>query len=176
MRDLTGPAQGRAIRDLLQGLLITEVLQPSSPLWLLSGWVSDIPCIDNRARQFGAVDPDWPAGFVSLIAVLRTAITRGGSLAIVLRDVEHNHWFVERLRPLQLLYPNQVKWILAPEFHEKGLVGRGFVLSGSMNFTHNGIEVNDEHLIYRTDPDVVAERRLTLETLWQDKLNAGHGS
>lgn len=109
MRDLTGPTQGRAIRDLLQGLFVAEALRPSDPLWILSGWISDIPIIDNRARQFAVVDPDWPIDFIPLSSVLRTMLARGGSLAVVLRDVDHNKLFIERLRSLRIAYPNRIK-------------------------------------------------------------------
>ena len=171
MRDLTGPTQGRAIRDLLQGLFVAEAIQPSDPLWILSGWISDIPIVDNRARQFAIVDPDWPIDLVPLSSVLRTMLARGGSLAIVLRDVEHNRFFVERLRVLRFEYPDRIKTALTPDFHEKDIVGSDFVLSGSMNFTFRGLEVNDEHIVLRTDPSTVAERRLTLEARWREKLD-----
>lgn len=172
MRDLTGPTQGRAIRDLLQGLFVAEALQPSDPLWILSGWISDIPIIDNRARQFAIVDPDWPIGLVPISSILRTMLARGGSLAMVLRDVEHNRSFVERIRSLRIAFPNRIKIKLAPDFHEKDIVGRDFVLSGSMNFTFRGIEVNDEHIIFRSDAATVAERRLTLEAHWRERFDA----
>jgi hypothetical protein len=172
MRDLTGPAQSRGIRDLIQSVLLAEALAPSDPLWLLSGWISDIPVIDNRARQFAAVDPEWPISFVRLTQVLRTILERGGSIAVILREVDHNKAFVEKLKPLGMAHQNRVKLASLPDAHEKGVVGRNFEISGSMNFTHRGIEVNDEHLIYRTSKADVEGRRLTLMGTWQNKLHA----
>jgi len=172
MRDLTGPSQGRAIRDLLQSLLIAETLAPSDPLWILSGWITDIAVVDNRAGRFADVDPDWPLGPVPLTAVLRTIVTRGGSVAIVLRDVDHNRAFLDRLRGFKRSHPGRLKTVATADFHEKGIVGTDYDLSGSMNFTHRGIEVNDEHLILRTDKPTVAGRRLTLDANWRDRLDA----
>jgi hypothetical protein len=172
MRDLTGPTQGRAIRDLLQSLLVTETLAPSDPLWLLSGWITDIAVVDNRAGRFADIDPEWPLGPVRLSAVLRSIVIRGGSVAIVLRDVDHNRPFLDRLRSVQRSHPGRLKIALAAEFHEKGMVGTDYDLSGSMNFTHRGVEVNDEHVILRTDRAVVAARRLTLDAHWRSRLNA----
>ena len=173
MRDLTGPTQGRAIRDLLQTLLVAETLAPSCPLWILSGWITDIAVVDNRAGRFADVDPDWPLGPVPLSAALRTIVARGGSLAVVLRDVSYNRPFLDRLRGIQHSYPGRIRTAVAPEFHEKGMVGTDYDLSGSMNFTHRGVEINDEHLILRTDAAVVATRRLTLDAHWRDRLDAG---
>jgi hypothetical protein len=156
----------------LQSLLVAETLAPSNPLWILSGWITDIAVLDNRAGRFCDVDPEWPLGSVPLSSVLRTIVTRGGSVAAVLRDVDHNGSFVQRLRVIQQAYPDAIKIALAPDFHEKGMVGSDYDLSGSMNFTHRGIEVNDEHLIFRTDRAIVATRRLTLDANWRARLNA----
>ena len=60
-RDLHGPAQSRAVRDLFQCLLIAELFNPSPKLWLFFAWISDVEIIDNSARQFAALEPDWPA-------------------------------------------------------------------------------------------------------------------
>ena len=172
MRDLTGPTQGRAIRDLLQSLLVAETLAPSDPLWILSGWITDIAIVDNRAGRFADVDAEWPRGPVPLSAVMRTIVARGGSVAIVLREVDHNRYFLDRLRGIQQSYPGRLRTALTDDFHEKGIVGADFDLSGSMNFTHRGVEVNDEHLILRTDKATVAARRLTLDAHWRDHLHA----
>jgi hypothetical protein len=42
-----------------------------------------------------------------------------------------------------------------------------FFLSGSMNLTNNGISINGEHLVLRTDPAAVAEQSIELETRWE---------
>ena len=171
MRDLSTPHQGRAVRDVLQSLLVAEAFAPSDPLWLLSGWISDIPIIDNAAGTFIDVDPNWPLGRVHLSQVLRTATRRGGTLRVVLRDVAHNRSFVERLRSIQTNYPDQVGIFLSQEPHEKSLVGKDFELTGSMNFTHSGLGLNDEHLILRTDSASIAARRMTLAFQWDSKFD-----
>ncbi len=171
MRDLTGPLQATAIADLMQSIFVAEALAPSDPLWILSGWISNIPVIDNGAREFGVIDPDWPTGKVSLTQVFRTIVSKGGRIALVLRDVEQNHRFVGRLSSLTREFPNQLWWTLGEYEHQKGIVGRNFDLEGSMNFTFHGITINGEHLIYRTAPDIVAGRRLVLATQWQDAFD-----
>jgi hypothetical protein len=171
MRDLTGPLQANAIADLIQSIFVMEALAPSDPLWILSGWISDIPVIDNSAREFSMIDPDWPTGTVRLVQALSTLVSKGGRLAFVLRDVEQNHQFLDHLKPLKRDFPEQIWWALGEHEHIKGILGRDFHLSGSMNFTHRGIKVNGEHLIYRTAADKVAEQRLVLANQWQDAFD-----
>jgi hypothetical protein len=167
MRDLTGPLQATAISDLMQSIFVAEALAPSDPLWILSGWISDIPVIQNSAREFSVIDPDWPTGWVSLIQVFRTILAKGGRIAFILRDVDQNQKFVARLSSLKREFPSQIWWTLGDHEHTKGIVSRNFDLAGSMNFTHRGIRINGEHLIYRADSKTVAGRRLALATQWK---------
>lgn len=170
MRDLTGSLQATAISDLLQSIFVAESLCPSNPIWILSELISDIPVIYNGSRQFCAIDPDWPIGNVRLIHVLKTILSKKGRIAFVLRDVENNNRFIEHLAPLKKEFNKQLWWILGEFEHQNGIIGRNFDLSGSMNFTHNGISLNGEHLIYRTAPEVVAGRRFELANKWQEAL------
>jgi hypothetical protein len=163
-RDLTGPGQTRAIRDVLQSLFATELLRPSRRLWIGFGWISDIEILDNEARQFSALQPDWPAASIRLSAVIEAVANKGCDVVILIRDHANNRGFIERMRPLQ--QAGLVRMIIAPDFHEKGLLGDDYVLSGSMNLTWNGVTVNDEHVLLRTDSAAVAERRLQLEEKW----------
>jgi hypothetical protein len=172
MRDLTGPAQARSIRDLLQSLLALEALQPSKTFWLLSAWVTDAPILDNGARQYSTIDSEWPAAIVPLSAVLRTMLERGGQINVITRPDPINSPFVESMRRLQRQHGTRLRLILEGDFHDKGLLGDSYELSGSMNFTRKGIETNEEHLIFRTDPQIIAERHLVLSGRWKSKLNA----
>jgi hypothetical protein len=165
-RDLFGPEQTGTIRDLLQSLFITELLRPSSCLWLAFGWISDIEVVDNRARQFAALQPDWPASWIRLSHLMTALVEAGGKIALVLRDIDHNRHFIDAIKPMRDRFPDQVKVAMGGDVHEKGIVGDDFLLSGSMNLTYNGVTVNDEHLTLRTDMASVQEWRLALEQKW----------
>lgn len=165
-RDLHGPAQSRAVRDLLQSLFVAELIHPSPKLWLFFAWISDVDIVDNSARQFAALEPDWPAGPIRLSQVLRTLLDRGMEVRLIIREHGHNDYFIARLQALKARYGDQVKWTIERSFHAKGLLGVDYFLSGSMNLTLNGISVNGEHLVLRTDPAAVAEQSVQLESQW----------
>jgi hypothetical protein len=169
-RDLFGPEQTGTIRDLLQSLFIAELLRPSSCLWLAFGWISDIEVLDNRARQFAALQPDWPASGIRLSRLMAALVEGGARIALVLRDIEHNRQFSDAIQSLRERYPNQVKLAWGKDVHDKGILGDDFLLSGSMNLTYNGVTVNDEHLTLRTDMASVQEWRLALEQKWGKAL------
>jgi hypothetical protein len=169
-RDLHGPAQSRAVRDLFQSLFAAELLKPSETLWLFFAWITDIEILDNSARQFAALQPDWPASPIRLSLVLESLLARGCKIRLIMREHGHNDLFAGRLNELKRVYGDQIRWVVEKDFHAKGLLGDDFFLSGSMNLTMNGISVNGEHVVLRCDPAVVAEQKVELETQWESRL------
>jgi len=165
-RDLHGPAQSRAVRDILQGLFAAELVHPSPKLWLFFAWIADIELLDNGARQFSAIEPDWPAAQIRLSRVLEALLKRNVNLRLIIREHGYNNVFVSRLKELKDRHGDRLKWIVQRDFHAKGLLGSDYFLSGSMNLTPSGITVNGEHLVLRCDPAIVAEQSVQLEAQW----------
>ena len=169
-RDLHGPTQSRAIRDLFQSLFVAELINPSPKLWLFFAWISDVEILDNSARQFAALEPDWPAAPIRLSQVLQALLSRGVQVRLIIREHGHNEYFTAKLQSLKARYGDLVKWTIEKSFHAKGLLGADYILSGSMNLTVTGISVNGEHLVLRTDPAAVAEQAIELESRWEGLL------
>ncbi|WP_372784823.1 phospholipase D-like domain-containing protein DpdK [Phenylobacterium sp.] len=169
-RDFTGPWQSRAIRDALQTLFLTELLRPSAELWVLSAWISDVEIVDNGARAFSAVRPDWPAGSIRLTQMLEAVAQRGARVAVVVREVDHNAYFLRTLREAQARADGRLGLAISPDAHEKTLVGEDYVFGGSMNFTLSGLTTSDEHVLLRADPQAAAMRRLALTERWGSHL------
>ncbi|GAA6620053.1 hypothetical protein NUACC26_058690 [Scytonema sp. NUACC26] len=46
---------------------------------------------------------------------------------------------------------------MTEELHAKGILGDGYYLAGSMNFTYNGTTVNEEALTFETSTEVIAQ-------------------
>lgn len=170
-RDLHGPSQSRAVRDLLQGLFASELIHPSPVLWLFFAWISDVELLDNGGRQFAALEPDWPAGQIRLSQVLRALLDRGVEVRLVIREDGHNDYLIARLQHLKARFGDQLRWTIEKTFHAKGLLGADYFLSGSMNLTLSGISVNGEHLVLRTDPAAIAEQSVQLEEQWGKALS-----
>lgn len=169
-RDIHGPAQSRSIRDVLQTLFATELLQPSQPLWLCFAWVTDLQLLDNSARQFALLQPDWPAAPIRLSQVLGALLSRNGEINIVIREHKHNASFIATLERLRAEYGNALRWAIGDNFHAKGLLGDNYFLNGSMNLTVNGVSVNEEHILLRLDPALIAQQRLEFAERWGAKL------
>lgn len=169
-RDIHGPAQSRAIRDVLQTLFAAELLQPSKPLWLCFAWITDLQILDNSARQFSFLQPDWPAAVIRLSKVLDALLTRGGQINVVIREHEHNAAFISALQKLRADHGAAIRWAVGDNFHAKGLLGDNYFLNGSMNLTVSGVSVNEEHVVLRLDPALLAQQRLEFADRWEGRL------
>jgi PLD-like domain len=172
-RDYSGPWQSRAIRDTLQTLFLSELLRPSAELWILSAWVSDVEAIDNTARAFSAVRPDWPTAAIRLTEVIRALASRGGRISVVVREVDHNAQFIRSLRDLQMEAEGRLGVAIAATAHEKTVVGEDYIFGGSMNLTHRGLTSSEEHVLLRVDRQAAASRRLALHERWSRSLQWG---
>lgn len=162
-RDLIGPAQSQSIIELIQSLLILELIRPSKTLWLGSAWISDIPILDNEALQFSAIEPNWSAEMILLSSVLLSIAQKGTKVIVITRNSEENRNFIAKIKNSPL-YNQHIKIIIREEFHEKGLLSDDYELFGTMNFTHNGVTTNDEHIVYRSNPAKIAERQMTMSS------------
>ncbi len=172
-RDFTTPWQSRAVYDVLQSLLLAELVHPSAELWLLSAWITDVEIIDNSARAFAGIRPDWPKGRIRLSSVLEALVGRGGRVAVVLREVEHNDPFQNRLKAIQKNFRGCLGLAVSTTAHEKALIGDDYVLGGSMNITMSGLNHSDEHVLLRVDAEAAAQRRLSLSARWGGQLSWG---
>ncbi|WP_242041075.1 phospholipase D-like domain-containing protein DpdK [Leptolyngbya sp. FACHB-261] len=157
----------RQVPDLLQTILVAELIAPSQNLWLVSPWISDIPVIDNTANTFQALEPSWYRSKIRLSQVLASLTQQGTTVYVATRPDSHNNSFLETLRAKA--DSDYLRIYKVEELHSKGILTDTFYLAGSMNFTFNGITVNQETLSYETDPTVIAEQKLNFRVRWGGK-------
>ena len=169
-RDIYAERSNLVPVEFLQSLFVAELIRPSSRIWISSPWINDIDLIDNTARQFGALVPGWPASWIRLSDVFSALLDRGSEIVIIANYDPHNGEFLSRVGLLREVHPGRVHVIQTADVHEKGILTDNFTLDGSMNFTYRGVNINQEYLGYRCDPEIVHERRLVLEERWGHQL------
>jgi phosphatidylserine/phosphatidylglycerophosphate/cardiolipin synthase-like enzyme len=162
-------AGDKQIPDLLAMVFASELLRPSSDIWLVSPWISDIPILDNRADRFVTIDPAWSRRQVPLSQVLTRLRADGARVRVATRDIDTNRHFLETLSRVSTAAGSPIRVYCNDELHEKGLVTDRCFLSGSMNFTFNGITINQESVHLYTDHDAVARARTTMQSRWPDE-------
>ncbi|GAB3446556.1 hypothetical protein GCM10027517_28960 [Phycicoccus ginsengisoli] len=160
----TRPRNGLAIGDLLTSALLSELCHPSDELWIVSGWITDIPVLSNKHGQYDAVLGSVARSSLLLTDVLAELAVRGTQLHVALRSVEHNSRFRDRLR--DRVRRDRLSFYKSVDLHEKILVGEDWVMKGSMNFTWNGVQQNEESIDFSYDKAIASFERLELRTRW----------
>lgn len=169
-RDIYAERSNLVPTEFLQSLFVAELIRPSSRIWISSPWINDIDLVDNTARQFGALVPSWPASWIRLSDVLGALLDRGSEVVIIANYDPNNLEFLSRIGLLGEVHPGRVHVIQTANVHEKGILSDNFTIDGSMNFTFRGVNINQEYLGYRCDPQAIHERRLVLEERWRRQL------
>ena len=151
-----------AARDALAMVLAHELVVPSEVVYLLAPWASNIVIFDNRIGQFDGLNAEWGRREIRLIEVLVAIAQNNTRLFVRVRPDPHNQPFCTRLA--DALREGGVSDLCritqSALLHTKGLVTAHALLSGSMNFTGNGIAINDESLLVTFDSAKVAAARI----------------
>lgn len=165
-------AASREIPDLLQTAFAAEVLAPSPCVWIVSAWIWDVPILDNAGGGFRHLDPSWPNGPVRLTSVLAALLDVGTTVHVAARPRD-NRIFLQTLADragytgvATATCPLYIHETGEETQHQKGILSSRFYLRGTMNLTHNGIEVFDEHVEYTTAPDALATAAIEFESRW----------
>ncbi|WP_373086780.1 phospholipase D-like domain-containing protein DpdK [Sneathiella sp.] len=155
------------IRELLQLMLLGELLAPGGErAWLVSPWISNVVLFDNRAGGFAMVNPEWGAREIRLIEVATELMARGTGLSITTSYDDHNTSFIEAMLESadEAGLADMLTIVQRKHLHTKGLLVKRGLLTGSMNLTYRGLELNDEMVVYDTEPKTLAEARLNFES------------
>jgi len=149
------------IREMLEGIFVAELLVPSESIWLVSPWISDIDILDNRCGQFSSLVPTWDLRRIRLSEIF-SHIMGQSRVHIVARPDSHNDAFLRKMDDLSRASDNgeNLHVTTRETLHLKGLLGEDYYLSGSMNLTYNGVEVNHEGISLDRSPKAIAEARI----------------
>ena len=155
------------IRELLQMMFLGELLAPGGErAWLVSPWISNVVLFDNRAGGFGSINPDWGNRDIRLVEVLTNVMARGTWLGIATSLDNHNDALLDALAIAtgEAGLSEKMCVVRRQHLHIKGVLLKRGLLTGSMNLTHNGLELNDEMVVYDTTPKTLAEARINFES------------
>ena len=145
------------VRELLEAILVSELIMPSPTIWLVSPWITDLEILDNRSAAYSALVPTWGLRRIRISEVLATILDRA-KVFIVARPDPHNNAFLSKMEDMAKATEVSQNLVVQRQetLHLKGLLGRDYYLSGSMNLTYNGVEINDEGIAFERSPDAIA--------------------
>lgn len=165
----TGNGPG-PVRDVMHTTFVGELLQASSPLWIVSAWLSDVVVVDNRGGELLSIAPGLPVRELRLVEVLTEIVSRGGAVEVAVRKHPHNRSIVGRLKELaSRTHTGTLRVQERPDLHDKIVATDRLLIEGSMNLTHRGAEVNEEGVRVLAHPADVGEQRMELRSRFGDE-------
>ena len=150
--------------SVLTAVLLAELLEPSREIWLVSAWISDVSAVDNSRGDYDSLFGDAVGARLPVVGDPR--LDHSARCPTDCRDanVPENGSFLARLDRCRR---GASAVIRSPDAHEKTFCGSDWLLSGSMNFTINGMTVNDEAVTYRLDGAAAAQARIDFAHRWR---------
>jgi hypothetical protein len=155
---MTGNAE---VRELLEAIFVAELLVPSESIWVVSPWITDIEILDNRSGAYSALGPQWGPRKIRLSEIFGAILDRT-HLIVVGRPDTHNEVFFQKLEDIASASGTigNLTIIRREQLHLKGILGSHYYLSGSMNLTYNGVEINEEGVTFETTESETAAARI----------------
>ena len=155
--------KGVQIREVLRGICVAELLAPSNDFWVVAPWISDIPLIHDPVGRFRFINP-LGLETITLASLLEYLIDEGTRVTVVTRR-DGSVEFTRQLRDKESSGgAGGVRIVRQPDLHAKGLLGDSYALTGSMNFTRNGVAANQELVHFHWRTGEVADLRDRFET------------
>ncbi len=145
------------VRELLELVFATELLRPSRCVWLVSAFLRDIPVLDNSGGAYVSLSPDLPRTQIRLSRLLSELASRGTHIVVASKPTPEGGEVGEEVQ--RVSDRNLITVTRRIDLHVKGVVGDSYALTGSMNFTHNGIDKLDELVRFETSPAEVQKLR-----------------
>jgi hypothetical protein len=155
-------------REVLEYFFLAELIAPSRCLWIVSPWLRDVTLFDNRAGAFATLFPDLPRRELRLTDGLRELMARGTRIVLVTRPPPADSDVGRLLEESALASGKRDQLAIhrKTELHTKGIVGERAAIVGSMNFTHNGLDVLIEYVQLTTDSEPLSKLQLEFATAY----------
>jgi hypothetical protein len=152
----------KVIQELITLMMVSELVDPGSAVWIVSPWITDVPLLDNRAGSIDAINPEWGHKEIRLADIAVQLMAGGTEVKIVTRPDDHNKVFLRRLADAAAAAAvrNLLTITERVRLHTKGILTRRGLMLGSMNLTYSGLDLNDEVITYDTDPQALASARV----------------
>lgn len=160
----------RILQELLQNIFVGEFMAPSKEIWVVSPWISNIDIIQNRHGGFDSINPDWRDTNVRLDDVVLHLLMSGSKVILVANEEKHSDEFFELLKQKsnEKGLGEELTLIRRDSLHTKGIFTSAGALTGSMNITYRGVNINDERLVYEISKRAIQKNLLECNTYLED--------
>lgn len=167
-RTIYRSGEGDSLQRLLEGICIAELLAPSKELYIYAAWITDFVVLDNRRGTISGLAPELPQDKIRLSEWLQLLAYAGTQVRLRTNKDVKNNAIRDRIAYVSYGLPQDRMLLRMSEtLHDKGMVGDGYYLRGSFNYTKNGVLELEEHGEYNTDAQTVNTARMQARADWE---------
>lgn len=164
-RTITSFKNSTELLDCLISIFSLEIYRPSKEIYIVSPWISNCTIIDNSSRRFSSLFPFVSTKNIRLADILFAFVSNGSKVRII--TTFENKETVEFVN----LVRNKIECRVLKDNHEKGMITDNYYLSGSMNFTYKGINVNSESVTVSSDESDIGKALVSIRSKWEESDN-----
>ncbi|MFW6030291.1 MAG: phospholipase D-like domain-containing protein DpdK [Halanaerobiales bacterium] len=155
----------KLLLDNLSSLLISESINPSEEIYIISPWITNYPLINNENNKCSSIFPFAESNQIYLADIIETWAWKGSKVRIICDP--NNKWTQGFIDLLDNKVGN-IEYKILEDNHEKGFVTDNFYIHGSMNFTYSGIFINGERIRITSNRSEISEVLISIKARWKD--------
>ena len=158
----------RQLEAALCGVWATEVLAPSAAVWLIAPRLANVAVLDNRAGEYGGIDPAWTWREIRLFDCLGSLLGAGSEIRIKTAPADQNRAALEELhrRGRDLGAHDGLHVRLSEQLGSQGLLTSRCAVRGELLRPSGYVFDDDSIVTYSIDPGEVSAMGATLQAEW----------
>ena len=167
-RDVWSPGAGGVLGDILGAAIVGLALRSDvgSPVYFSSPWITDFPIFTNRFREFAALFPERADEDEIRLSDCLVRLARDREVRIITSSTKESLAFLKDARFGGFGISSR---LASAGYHEKGILGPGIYIEGSMNITYSGVYINKEKVTVHVGSDTEAGARIAAAYLEFDR-------
>lgn len=167
-RDVWSPGASGVLGDILGAAIVGLALRSDdvSPVYFSSPWITDFPIFTNRFREFAALFPERADRDEIRLSDCLVRLARDREVRIITASTKESLAFLRDARFKGLRLASR---LASAGYHEKGILGPGIYIEGSMNITFSGVYINKEKVTVHVGSDAEAGARIAAAYLEFDR-------
>lgn len=162
------PGDRSQLHALLSGIWATEVLSPSSEVWLIAPAILNWAVLDNRVGEYTGVDQSWSWREIRLFDCLGSLLGRGTHVRLKATSASQNRTSLEelRLRARDLGAEDRLHVRLSGQLGSLGLLTGRCAVRGPLPPGPVGSDPGDRLISYTVDADEISATGTTFRAEW----------
>lgn len=155
----------QTLQDYLISMFAVELFQPSNEIYFMFPYLGNSPIADNCFSQYSALFPISHGSMIRMADILDVLAFKGTEVKIICNP-EH-----EETRSLINRLNGKVHFKNLTDSYDQMIVSEKIYLQGSIKFTEEDININQDIIRVTNAPPEVSKALLTAREHWKESYD-----